>query len=200
VVDLADAVATVFPHHAEAFPLGDPLDGVADIAQRGARAHPVDACAPGLAGGADKPARQGAGPADVEHAAGVTEPAVFDQRHVDVEDVAVFQLTARRDAVADHLVHRRADGLRVADVGRDRLEHVDDVVVAGLVQRIGAHTRPHVPGDHLQHIGGQAAGAPRHGDLGRRAQPYVPHRPQDAPPAAARPAGTQDMTLDMPGA
>src|SRR3546814_10770389 len=38
------------------------------------------------------------------------------------------------------------------------LLHVDDVVVADLVQLIGGHARFDVFGNHFQHIGGQFAG------------------------------------------
>ena len=89
-------------------------------------------------------------------------PAVLDDGDVDVDDVAVLQDLGRaRDAVADDVVDRGADGLgeaAVADVGRDRALHVDDVVVADAVQFLGAHARFHVRGHHLQHLGGQPAG------------------------------------------
>ena len=38
------------------------------------------------------------------HAARIAVPAVDDQRHVDIEDVALFQRAGSRDAVADHVV------------------------------------------------------------------------------------------------
>ena len=46
----------------------------------------------------------------------------------------------------------------VADVGRDRLLHVDDVVVADAVELVGGDAGLHVRRDHVQHLGGQAAG------------------------------------------
>src|SRR3546814_108556 len=46
----------------------------------------------------------------------------------------------------------------VADIGRRGLLHVHDVLVADAVQLIGGHPRLHVRGDHLQDLGGQAAG------------------------------------------
>src|SRR5690606_27576695 len=89
-------------------------------------------------------------------------PAVLDHGDVDVDDVAVLEdLGGARDAVADDVVDGDAGGLGVApvaDVGRDRALHVDDVVVADAVQFLGAHPRLHVRGDHFQHLGGQAAG------------------------------------------
>ncbi len=65
------------------------------------------------------------------------------------------------NAVADHVVHRGADGLgepAIVDVGRDRLLDVDDVVVAEAVQLLGGHPGHDVRLDHVQHLGGQAAG------------------------------------------
>src|SRR5690606_33841264 len=100
--------------------------------------------------------------ADVVHAAGVAVPAVLDHGDVDVDDVAVLQdLGLARDAVADHVVDRGAHGLgeaAVADVGRDRPLHLQDVVVADPVELLGGDPGLHVRGDHLQHLGGQAAG------------------------------------------
>src|SRR5690606_1991378 len=98
----------------------------------------------------------------VVHAAGVAVPAVLDHGDVDIDDVTVLEDLARAgDAVADDVVDRDAGGLgvaAVADIGRDRALHVDDVVVADAVQLLGVHARLHVRGDHLQHLGGQAAG------------------------------------------
>ena len=62
--------------------------------------------------------------ADDEHAAGVAVPAVLDDGDVDVDDVAVLQRPLVRDAVADLVVDRGADRLRVGHVAR-----------AGVVQR-----------------------------------------------------------------
>ena len=46
----------------------------------------------------------------------------------------------------------------VADIGRDGVLHVDDVVVADAVQFRRGRARLHMRGHHLQHFGGQAAG------------------------------------------
>ncbi|MNT32463.1 hypothetical protein D3C72_1683460 [compost metagenome] len=97
----------------------------------------------------------------MEHAAGVAVVAVLDDGDVDVQGVAILERLVVRDAVADHVVDRGADRLRVALVverGRDGLLHVDDVVVADLVQLIGGDARLDMFGNHFQHIGGQFAG------------------------------------------
>src|SRR5690606_19859577 len=171
VVDLADAVAAVLAHHAEALGLGVLLDRVADVAQGRARLHRADAAEHRLAGHLHQPLRHHRGRADVVHPAGVAVPAVLDDGDVDVDDVAVLQhLRLAGDAVADHVVDRGADGLgeaAVAHVGRDRALHVDDVVVADAVQFLGGHARLHERGDDLQHLGGQAAGDAHLLDFGR---------------------------------
>jgi hypothetical protein len=116
----------------------------------------------GLAGGLHQPLGHHGRFPDVVHPRRVAVPAVLDDGDIDVEDVPVLQdLGFARDAVADDVVHGRADRRReapVADVGGDRLLHVDDVVVADTVQFGGGHARLHVRGDHLQDLGGQAAG------------------------------------------
>ena len=162
VVDLADAVAAVLAHHAEALGLGVLLDRVADVAQGRARLDGADAAEHRLAGHVDQALGHHRRRAGEVHAAGVAVPAVLDDGDVDIDDVAVLQdLGFARDAVADDVVDRGADRGRealVADVGRDRLLHVDDVVVADAVQLGGGHAGLHVRGDDLQHLGGQAAG------------------------------------------
>ena len=96
-------------------------------------------------------------------------PAILDHGDVDIDDVAVLQdLGIAGNAMADHVVDRRADRLReavVADVGRDRLLHVDNVLVADPVQLFGGHARLHERGDHVQHLGRQAAGDAHHLDF-----------------------------------
>ncbi len=51
-----------------------------------------------------------------EHPAGVAEPAVLDDGHVDVDDVALFQRLVVGNAVADHVVDRGAQRSRVGRV------------------------------------------------------------------------------------
>ncbi len=70
--------------------------------------------------------------------------------------------------MADDIVHRGAHGLgeaAVADVGRDRLLHVDDVVVADAVQLGGGDAGLDVGSDDVEHFGGQAAGHPHQLDF-----------------------------------
>jgi hypothetical protein len=111
----------------------------------------------------------GGGGAGKVHAAGVAVPAVLDHGDVDVDDVAVLEdVLLARDAVADHAVHRGAQGFRetvVADVGRRRLLHLADVFVAAPVELLGGDAGRHVFGNHLQHLGGQAAGDAHLGDV-----------------------------------
>src|SRR5690606_32243169 len=124
----ADAVAAVFAHHRETLGFGVLLDGVADVAQGGARADGADAAEHGLAGHVDQAPGLDAGFADEIHPAGVTVPAVLDDGDVDVDDVAVLQdLGVAGDAVADDVVDRGADRRRetlVADVGGHGSLHV----------------------------------------------------------------------------
>jgi hypothetical protein len=75
--------------------------------------------------------------ADDVHAAVVAMPAVLDDGDVDVDDVAVLQRPVVGDAVADHVVERRAQRRRVGRVarrlvaqrGRDAALHVHHVLV-----------------------------------------------------------------------
>jgi len=103
----------------------------------------------------------GGGLADVVHPAGVAVIAVADHRHVDVDDVTGLEALFVGDAVADHVIHRGADGLGespVVEVRRHRALHRDDVVVADAIELLGGHTGNHVLGNHVEHVGGQPAG------------------------------------------
>src|SRR5690606_29373176 len=183
------------------------LDRVADIAQGGAGLHRADAAPHRLERGLHQAPGHHRRRAGEVHAAGGAVPAGLDHGHVDIDDVTVLQdLGGTGDAVADHVVDRDAGGLgiaAVADVGGDGALHVDDVVVADAVQFLGAHARLHVRGDHLQHLGGQAAGDAHlldffgglevHGHGGDyrlfRPRPDLPRRIRPGPaPAAVCPA------------
>ena len=103
----------------------------------------------------------GGGLADEVHAAGVAVEAVADHGDVDVDDVAGLQALIVRDAVADDVIDRGADGLgeaAVVEVGRHRALHVHDVVVAEPVELLGGHARDDVLADHVEHLGRQAPG------------------------------------------
>src|SRR5690606_7230306 len=112
-------------------------------------------------GRVDQAPRHRTGRADEVHAAGIAIPAVLDDGDVDIDDVALPQNLPRcGDAVTDDVVDRCADGFGktlVADVGGNRLLHVDDVVVADAIQRFGADSGLDVFADHVQHFGGQCA-------------------------------------------
>ena len=176
VEDLADAVAAKLLHHREAVGLGMGLDGVADVAECGAGAYGLDAEVEALLGDPHQPFGERLGLADHEHLAGVAMVAVLDDGDVDVEDVAVPELfLAGGDAVADDVVDRGADRAgkrRYAGAGGvvqrrwHAVDLIDDVAVAEVVERIGAHAGLDVRADHLQHAGGQAPGPAHALDVG----------------------------------
>ena len=109
---LADAVAAVLAHHGEVALLDELLDGVADVAEPRARAHLLDAAPHRLVAGLGEALGMQGRLADEVHAAGVAVEAVVDHGDVDVHDVAGLEHLVVRDAVADHVVHGGADGLR----------------------------------------------------------------------------------------
>ena len=47
---------------------------------------------------------------DEVHSARITEPAFFDDGHIDVEDITVFKHLVTRNAMANLMVDRCADG------------------------------------------------------------------------------------------
>jgi len=88
-------------------------------------------------------------------------PTVEDEGHVDIDDVARLERALPRDAVADDVVHGRADGFWKATVvqrGRHGLELIDDVLVADAVELLRGDAGAHELADHVEHVGRQAPG------------------------------------------
>src|ERR1044072_878550 len=119
------APSAIFPHDRQVLRLDETLDGGADVAQMRARAELGDADPQGLVRAVDPGLRAAGDLADRVHAAGVAMPAIFDDRDVDVDDVALFQALVRaRNAVTDDVIDGSADRLGKAAVverGRDCL-------------------------------------------------------------------------------
>ncbi len=156
-----DAVTAVVTYHGETGLLDDGLDHGADLGDAHAGTHLLDGGVEALLSHLAELATQRGGLAHDEHGGGIAVVAILDDGDVEVDDVTLAQLLVVRDAVADHIVHRSADGLGEAVIverGRDGLLHVDHVVVADGVQFVGGDARLDVGGDHDQHIGGQLAG------------------------------------------
>ena len=98
--------------------------------------------------------------ADRIHARGIAMPAIDDQGHVDVDDVALAQRLRIGDAVADDVVDRGAGRLGVATI----VERGGDGVVVHAVfedetvDRVGRHARLDDRGELVEAGRGQPAG------------------------------------------
>jgi len=92
VVDPADAVSAVFSHHREIVAFGIGLDGMADVAQPGARLDHADAAPHGLVTSHGQPAGEYRGVADEIHAAGVAVESVANHRDIDIDDIPALEL------------------------------------------------------------------------------------------------------------
>jgi hypothetical protein len=112
--------------------------------------------------------------ADEEHATRVAVPAVLDDGHVDVDDVAFFERLVVGDAVTDHVVDRRANALgvwlvAVGGVVERRghgLLHVHDVVVCQPIELVGGDAGANVRGQIVEHLRGQPSGESHAFDAG----------------------------------
>jgi len=136
VKDFADAMAAVFAYYRKVVGFGVFLDAVADIAQVDAGFNHFHTQFHTLMADAAQALGENRRFADEEHFAGIAVVAVLDDGDVDIDDVAIFEFFGARDAVADLVVHRGADGFGEAVVverGRDRLLLIDGVVVANLI-------------------------------------------------------------------
>src|SRR6478735_9477934 len=109
VEGLADAVPGEIPDDAVAEALGVGLDGPADHVDFAAGSHRPDGPAQRLFRALDQQPGFLVDVADEEGVVGVAVHAADERRDVDVENVAVLDHRAVRDAVADHLVERRAE-------------------------------------------------------------------------------------------
>ena len=139
---------------------------MADVAERGARLDGLDAAPQRLERHLAQAPRLERRRAGEEHPAGVAVPAVQDHRDVDVQDVAVLQPPLSRNAVAYLMVDRDAGRLGIAPVverGRCGAALQDEVVTAA-VELARGDARPHVLGDHVEHLGGEPAGATHAGE------------------------------------
>ena len=162
---LADAVAAEFAHHGITAGLRVPLNGMADIAQGGARFDLGNAAPHAFVGDVAQALGLGRGRADTVHAAGVAVVAILDGRDVQVDDVAVLQHAIAGNTVADLLVDRGADGFRIWDVpwrrvierGRDAALYVHHVVVAEPIKFFGRDARLHEWFDIIQDFAGKSA-------------------------------------------
>src|SRR5258706_12803516 len=161
VEDAPEPVAAEVAHHRAALlVLGEGLDGVADVARRGARLHHGDAAHHGVIRDLDQTLRFALHLADVIHAARVAVPAIEHDGHVDVEDVAVFQGPVARDAVTDDVIDRGAERVAIAaiaETGRQRAVR-DRVFVGDLVERGGGYAGPHFRDEEIEHFGGEPSG------------------------------------------
>ena len=94
------------------------------------------------------------------HAAGIAVPAVEDQRHVDVDDVALFKRLVAGNAVADHVIERGAGRFLVAAIhqrGRQRAV-IERVFQHQPVDFFGRHARLDMLDEHIEAARHQLAG------------------------------------------
>ena len=93
------------------------------------------------------------------HAARIAVPAIDDERHVDIEDVAVFERAGARDAVTHHVIERGADRLGEAPIiergGDGAMVHGERV--HELVERLGGDAGLHFVDQEVEHFGHQPA-------------------------------------------
>ena len=158
----ADTVPAVLANHGETFGFHKFLDRRADRAQVDARFNHLQRQVQAFLSDAAQALAENRRFADDKHFGGIAMEIIFNDGHVDIDDIAIFQqLAVIRDTVTDHFIDRNADGFRIAviaEAGGNGLLLVNDIVVTDAVQFAGADARFDVGFDHFQHFGGQAAG------------------------------------------
>ena len=82
----------------------------------------------------------------------IAVPAVKDQRHVDIDDVAILQRLVAGNSVADHMIERRAGRFLVAAIhqrcGKSVVVH--RVFKHQAIDLFGRHTWTDVLGQHVK--------------------------------------------------
>src|SRR3989338_5947211 len=162
----ANAVSAKVAHYAVTQWLDEALDGMANVAQISARLDYADAAPHRLPGDLAQASGQNRRPSSVKHPAAVAVITILDDGDVDVHDVAVPERFIVGHAVADLMVDRGANRfwIRLMSAGRviqrrgDGVLHIDDKVMAQLVQLIGRYARLGERGNVVKHFAGQAAG------------------------------------------
>src|SRR5690606_14175052 len=119
-----------------------------------------DAAHQAFIGYVDQPLRLDLRLAGDIHAAAVAIPAIQDRRHVDIEDIAIFELLRAGDAMTDNMVDGNTDGFRIAAI----VERAGDGAARGdkfradAIQLLRRDAGDDIFGDHVKRLGGQTAG------------------------------------------
>src|SRR5712692_9774893 len=166
-VELApDSMAAELAHHAVAPAFGMLLDRRPDIAEKGPRAHRIDAEPHALVGGFAQAPRLDRGLADIEHAARVAVKAVLDHGDVDIEDVTGFQHALPGNAVADLMVYGGTDrlgkglvsGRCVVEGSGDGFLLVNDELMTEAVELTGGDAGLDLRRDEVEQFPGEPPG------------------------------------------
>jgi hypothetical protein len=159
----ADAMSTVFTDDREIVRFGMLLDNMPDITQVGAWPYQLDTQFHAFMGNLADTFCANRWLTDVKHFAGIAVITIFYDGDIDIDDIAFLQFLLTGDAVAYLVVNRSADRFRktvIIQRRRDGLLHVDDVVMANLVQLIGGYAGFYMGSNHLKYFASQSAGYP----------------------------------------
>jgi hypothetical protein len=139
-------MAAKIPNDGATLALGIDLDGVTDITQGRAGFDHLDTAHQTIMGNVHQARGFYRDFADPEHSAGIAEPAIENDRDVDIHDIALDQFARAGNAMTDDVVYRRADRLRktlvIQRCGNGVV--VENELMAKRVQFLGRHARLHV--------------------------------------------------------
>ena len=142
---LTNSVTDERAHHREAGTFGVRLDRAPDLVEPSTWTDLIDALPQCFLGHLHQEACIVVDLTDAEGRVGVAVHAVQVDRDIAVDDVAVDEHAVVRDAVADHLIDRRAQRLREALVmQRARIAAAGDTcLVANAIELVGRDAGPH---------------------------------------------------------
>src|SRR3989338_7132883 len=161
-----DAVSAKLAHYAVAQWFDETLDGMADIAQIGARPDRADAAPQRQPGGLAQASGQNRRRTGVEHPTAVAVITILDHGDIDVHDIAILERLIVGHTVAKLMIDRGANRfwIRRMPAGRviewcgNAVLHVDDEIMAQLVQLVGRYAHLDERGNVVEHFAGQATG------------------------------------------
>ena len=153
-------VAAEFSHHTAALAFRKGLDRLTDMPRGVARLDRFDPPHKSVVSNFDKSLRLSGDLTDRIHATRIPVPAIYDQSHIDIDNIALFEGLGAWNPMANHVVDRRTDRFGVAPVVQGG---GDGIVLCGechdpLIEFLSRHSRDNMLDEHVQCLGSKVSG------------------------------------------
>ncbi len=163
-------VTAKITHDGKAFFFGDRLYGLADFTKAHARLDDLDTFHQRFIGDLIQALGFDGNIPGFVHTARVAEPAIENNCHVDIHDIAVHQFFRTRNTMTDNMVDRGADRFRITFVpktGGDRVV-LNNKIIAALIKFLGRHADFDERRNHVERLRRQSPGAAHSFEIRKR--------------------------------